>query len=76
MNVQTTNTFNQRAQTALEFAGKQLRHLITQYPDYLPLYTVPRPLVNPQRPPVIESTLLFHRLEEKETPISDPHFCF
>jgi hypothetical protein len=40
------------------------------------LYTVPRPLVNPQRPPVIESTLLFHRLEEKETPISDPHFCF
>jgi len=40
MNVQTTNAFNQRAQAALEFSGKQLRHLITQHPDYFPLYTV------------------------------------
>ena len=40
MNAQTTETFNQRAQTALEFAGRQLRHLITEHPDYFPLYTV------------------------------------
>jgi len=40
MNAQTTDTFNQRAQTALEFSGRQLRHLITQHPDYFPLYTV------------------------------------
>jgi len=40
MNAQTTETFNQRAQTALEFAGRQLRHLVTEHPDYFPLYSV------------------------------------
>ena len=33
-------TFIQRAQAALAFSGSQLRHLITQHPDYFPLYTV------------------------------------
>src|SRR5438105_6701987 len=40
MNPQPTEAFNHRAQAALEFSGKQLRHLITQHPDYFPLYTV------------------------------------
>jgi unsaturated chondroitin disaccharide hydrolase len=40
MSAQATGSFNQRAQTALEFSGRQLRHLITQHPDYFPLYTI------------------------------------
>ena len=32
--------FTQRAQAALAFSAKQLRQLITQHPDYFPLYTV------------------------------------
>jgi unsaturated chondroitin disaccharide hydrolase len=28
-----------RAETALDFAGKQIRQLITRYPDYFPLFT-------------------------------------
>ena len=40
MTVRSADAFNQRAQTALEFSAKQLRQLITQHPDYFPLYTV------------------------------------
>jgi unsaturated chondroitin disaccharide hydrolase len=40
MNTASQEKFKARAKTALEFAGKQLRNLITQYPDYFPLYTV------------------------------------
>jgi len=40
MNAQTTHTFDQRARAALEFSGRQLRHLITQHLGYFPLYTV------------------------------------
>jgi unsaturated chondroitin disaccharide hydrolase len=28
-----------RADAALDFAGRQVRHLLTRYPDYFPLYT-------------------------------------
>jgi unsaturated chondroitin disaccharide hydrolase len=40
MNTETQEKFKQRAQAALEFSEKQLRRLITQHPDYFPLYTV------------------------------------
>ena len=40
MIIRSTEVFKQRAQTALEFSEKQLGHLITQHPDYFPLYTV------------------------------------
>ena len=40
MNSELHEQFKQRAWNALEFAGKQLRNLITNYPDYFPLYTV------------------------------------
>jgi unsaturated chondroitin disaccharide hydrolase len=40
MNIQSHEQFKQRARSALEFAGKQLRNLIRDYPDYFPLYTV------------------------------------
>src|SRR5215469_12012277 len=40
MNAETTDAFNRRARTALEFSGKQLRQLTTQHPNYFPLYTV------------------------------------
>src|ERR1700745_664387 len=39
MIIRSTDAFNQRAKTALEFSEKQSRHLITQHPDYFPLYT-------------------------------------
>jgi unsaturated chondroitin disaccharide hydrolase len=35
----TTDLFK-RCQLALEFAGRQLRHLVATYPDYFPMYTV------------------------------------
>ena len=40
MNTESREQFKQRARQAVEFAGKQLRNLITNYPDYFPLYTV------------------------------------
>src|ERR1700724_3426360 len=40
MTIRSTDAFKQRTQTALEFSEKQLRHLITQHPDYFPLYTI------------------------------------
>jgi hypothetical protein len=40
MNFEAKNAFIQRAQAALDFSGKQLRHLIIQHPDHFPLYTV------------------------------------
>jgi unsaturated chondroitin disaccharide hydrolase len=40
MNAEAEEKFKHRAQAALVFAGTQLRHLITQHPDYFPLYTV------------------------------------
>jgi unsaturated chondroitin disaccharide hydrolase len=40
MNTETQEKFKQRAQAALEFSEKQLRRLITQHPNYFPLYTV------------------------------------
>lgn len=35
----TEPSFKQRAENALAFAGVQLRRLITNYPDYFPLFT-------------------------------------
>ena len=32
--------FTRRAQDVLDFAGGQLRHLVTAHPDYFPMYTV------------------------------------
>ena len=40
MNPQTKESFQDRAQAALRFAGTQVRHLITKYPNYFPLFTV------------------------------------
>src|ERR1700726_1383917 len=40
MNPQTKESFQNRAHAALRFAGTQVRHLITKYPNYFPLYTV------------------------------------
>ena len=40
MTIRSTEAFDQRAQTALKFSEKQLRHLITEHPNYFPLYTV------------------------------------
>ncbi len=34
-----TQSFSERAQSATAFAGKQLSRLITEHPDYFPLYT-------------------------------------
>jgi unsaturated chondroitin disaccharide hydrolase len=36
---QSATSFNQRAEDALAFAGIQLRRLITEQPDYFPLFT-------------------------------------
>jgi unsaturated chondroitin disaccharide hydrolase len=40
MTAEAEEKFKRRAQAALIFAGTQLRRLITQHPDYFPLYTV------------------------------------
>jgi unsaturated chondroitin disaccharide hydrolase len=40
MNPQTKPSFQERAQAALGFAGTQVRQLVTNHPDYFPLYTV------------------------------------
>jgi unsaturated chondroitin disaccharide hydrolase len=39
MNPVAESSFNERAENAFAFAGDQLRHLITNHPDYFPLYT-------------------------------------
>jgi unsaturated chondroitin disaccharide hydrolase len=39
MNAKGQNTFQDRIRAALAFAGKQLRHLVTEHQDYFPLYT-------------------------------------
>jgi unsaturated chondroitin disaccharide hydrolase len=36
---QGTGLFNERAQQALVFAGDQVRRLVTEHPDYFPLFT-------------------------------------
>src|SRR5260370_552611 len=40
MTPQTKESFQDRAQAAFRFAGTQVRHLITKYPNYFPLFTV------------------------------------
>ena len=35
-----TGALRSKCETAFEFAGKQLRHLITTYPGFFPMYTV------------------------------------
>jgi unsaturated chondroitin disaccharide hydrolase len=39
MNTQAKGPFKDRAEEALTFAGSQLRRLLTEYPDYFPLFT-------------------------------------
>jgi hypothetical protein len=39
VNPRTKESFQDQARAALLFAGEQVRHLITQYPDYFPLFT-------------------------------------
>jgi unsaturated chondroitin disaccharide hydrolase len=39
MNTSAKTSFARRAEDALAFAGDQLRRLITQHPDYFPLFT-------------------------------------
>lgn len=40
MNPGTQPSFQERAKAALGFAGTQVRRLVTNHPDYFPLYTV------------------------------------
>jgi unsaturated chondroitin disaccharide hydrolase len=39
MSTEVQKSFQDRAQAALAFAGRQVRHLVTKYPDYFPLFT-------------------------------------
>jgi unsaturated chondroitin disaccharide hydrolase len=39
MNTEGQNSIQDRIRAALTFAEKQLRHLVTEHPDYFPLYT-------------------------------------
>ena len=39
MAVQDRQAFAERIRRTLDFAGRQLRHLVTAHPDFFPMYT-------------------------------------